>query len=233
MPHDPVPDLLSAPPSCSKRICGSARIQTAARPKPTAMAQVLDDSRPPAGRQLPLLPSSLCRADAQAAASGGARRLRPGHEHQSQQPCSRRRPRQLGDGDRGRPRDRRDVRLDGIPGPPDLQRHAGQPRGALGCRATARPASASSAPSRRTTPTAASPPCSSCDSRPVPTDNRGRMRPGMLSRPSCAKAMWARWWSLWAPPPSAPSTRCTRFSRCGSGTASGSMSTRPTAATSR
>ena len=67
------------------------------------------------------------------------------------------------------------VRLDGIPGPPHLQRHPGQPRGAVGRRAIGARASALSARSRRTTPTGASPPCSSWTTQRSPADNRGRM----------------------------------------------------------
>jgi tyrosine decarboxylase / aspartate 1-decarboxylase len=72
MPNDPVPGLLvPRHRSCSKR---SLRLCPAFEPAgsaadPVAIAQVLERRRPPPGRQLPLLPSSLCRADAQAAAS--------------------------------------------------------------------------------------------------------------------------------------------------------------------
>ncbi len=72
---------------------------------------------------------------------------------------------------------RRDVRLDRaqLPRAPDLQRHHRQSRSSLDCRPDCRQASAFWARSRPTTPTSASPRCSSCPIRAWKATTAGRI----------------------------------------------------------
>ena len=85
-------------------------------------------------RQRSLRASALRRADAEAAASHRPRGLRAGDVDQPQQPCARRRTRQLGDGTRSGCGAGEDVRLAATPRPPLQQRDVRQPRSAVGCR---------------------------------------------------------------------------------------------------
>ncbi len=134
MPTDPVPGLLA-------RAADALEAEFSALPPLDSSCRFRRDGRrsgrggPSARRQLPLLSSPLCRANAQAAPSGGPRSLCAGHEHQPEQPRPRWRPRQLRDGDGGGRGNRPYVRLDRISRPLDLRRHHGQPRSAMGGRA--------------------------------------------------------------------------------------------------
>ena len=72
------------------------------RVDPARVESVLDDLLDAAARQLSVLPSALRRADAQAAARGGDRRLRRGDADQPQRARARRRARDRAAGARGR-----------------------------------------------------------------------------------------------------------------------------------
>ncbi len=88
-------------------------------------------------RQLSLRASALRRPDAQAATPHCPRGLRSHHVGQSQQPCPRRRARQLCHGARSRSRAREDVRLSPASRPPLVQRrNLRQSRSPLDRRAT-------------------------------------------------------------------------------------------------
>src|SRR5215472_2696849 len=93
------------------------------------------DSRAAEG-QLPLFSSSLCGADAKAAAPSGAHGLRAGHVDQSQQSRPGWRARHVGDGKGSRRRDCRHGRLDEFSRAPGERRNDGKPGSLMGCGAT-------------------------------------------------------------------------------------------------
>src|SRR5271157_2942885 len=93
-------------------------------------------SRRSPARQLSVLPSSLCRPNAQTTSSHCPRRLCLGHLDQSQQSRAGRWARQFGNGKGGGSGDRRHVRLADPPGASLERRHHGEPGGALGGWAT-------------------------------------------------------------------------------------------------
>ena len=168
-------------------------------------------------RQLSLLPPPLRRTDAQAAAPHRARRLRAGHVDQPQQPCARRRPRQLRNGVRSRRRARqacsagRSISAISPASGTFANLEALWVAGQLAPTTDA--PMRSPPPTRPTTPTAASPACSACPSSPSPPTTRPHGPRRARSRPA-PQATSAPLSSRSAPPPSARSIRSTRSWRC-------------------